>query len=94
MPTLKPRVALILPPETREAFVALSKALGKPLGATIIELLVEMTPQIRDLARMAAQVKAGKALAAKRTLAHMIGDAAAQIVSAGQPELFAKEKRK
>jgi hypothetical protein len=94
MPTQKPRVPLILPDETREVFLAFAKSQGKPLSVTIVELLVDLTPQIRDLTKLSLQVKAGKAAAARRTLTHMVGDAAAGLMTGNQPELFRKGKAK
>ncbi len=93
----KTRANISLKHDTFAAFVKLGQATGKPAVTVAGELLDEMRDQIEALAMLYSQAKAGKTSAAKRTLQHMIGDLAAEMVSASQPDMFpakAKAKRK
>lgn len=94
MPTLQRRMALTLPDEVRNAVSDLADALQKPAATVVTELLQEMVPQLHDLAKLARHTKAGKAGAAKQVLRHMIGDAAAELASINQPQLFPAKKAK
>lgn len=88
------RVALTLPPELLTALEALAKAMGRPMATITSEILVEMIPQFEGLAKIAIASKAGNKAAAKRALVHMLGDNMAEMMTAQQPELFGKKKRK
>lgn len=89
MPSQRPRMALTLPQATIEALEDLGDAIGKPASTIAAEMLTEMAPQLHDMAKMTRFAKQGKKAAAKRVLHHMIGDAAAEMVTASQPPLFA-----
>lgn len=94
MATQKPRMALTLPEDLKHAIDDLADAWDKPASKVVTELLQEMLPQLQALAQMARHAKSGKVEAAKRVLAHMIGDAAAELVTAGQSDLFPAKKKK
>lgn len=94
MPSQKPRVAMILPDPTRRALFALAAALERPAATLAAELLTEMVPQMEGLTKYAIAMKAGKSKAAKQAMAHMMGDAFADAMSASQPELFEAGKAK
>lgn len=81
MPTQKPRTAVTLTPEAKSALDALAQASGKPVATVISELLSEMAPQLADLAKLVEHAKAGRKQAAKRTLAHMMGNQLAEILA-------------
>jgi hypothetical protein len=65
-----------------------------PLSKAIVWLLTSALPSIEGTTKMLRAVNAGNKAAAKRALTHMVGDAAAQMMGASQPELFAKPRRK
>ena len=94
MPSRKPRLALTVPEELQEALNQLAKAVGKPASTVAVDLLVECIPHIIGSAKMVMMAKAGNSAGVKRQLSHMVGDTAAQMMLASQPELFAKGKRK
>jgi hypothetical protein len=94
MPSSRPRIQLLLPDTTRAAFGALAAAQGRPLATVIAELLHEMEPQIISLAKLTEHAKAGRTGQMKQALRHMMGDALAEAMTANQPELFVKGKRK
>lgn len=88
MPSAKKRLPLTLPDELDAALRELADALDKPLATVTVEILTEMIPQLEGLAKYARHMKAGKTAAAKRAMAHMIGDAMAEqleIAQAAQP---------
>lgn len=91
MPSQKPRMMLTLDPETVEAIDTLAKALGKPSATVAAQLLAEMRPQLLDLAKYHRLAKSGHHEAAKRTLRHMLGDAAAEL--ADQRPLRLKDRK-
>lgn len=94
MPSQKPRMALTLPEDVSRAVHDLADAIGKPASKVVTELLQEMVPQLQGLAKIARAGKAGNKAAAKRALAHMLGDTMAEMMTMQQPELFAgKAKR-
>jgi hypothetical protein len=88
MATQRPRIAVTLNAETIAALHDLADAMGRPSATVASELLAEMAPQMHDLAKMVRLTKAGKATAAKRVLHHMIGDAAAELMTQTQPDMF------
>jgi predicted DNA-binding protein len=95
MPSKKPRLALTLPPETRDAIRDLAEATGKPEATVVAELLGEMVPQLHDLAKLTRAAKTGSKRAAQAALRDLMGNAMAEIMTEAQPELFgAKGKRK
>lgn len=94
MPSLQRRMALTLPEEVKNAVFDLADALQKPAATVVTELLQEMVPQLHDLAKLTRLTKAGKTESAKRVLRHMIGDAAAELASSSQPDLFPSKKTK
>lgn len=81
-------MALTLPPELREVLFDLAEASGRPAAAIVVELLTEMTPQLKGMAKMIRSARAGKVEAAKRALRHMVGDALAEVMTTAQPDLF------
>jgi len=82
------RVALTLTGEPLAACRDLAAAMDKPVATVIAEWLAELAPSMRDVAKIARQVRAGKHSAAKRTLQHMLGNAAAELVTQRNEELF------
>lgn len=99
MPTRKTRMALTLPDDLDQALRGLAAAVEKPASAVVVELLVEMVPQLEALTKVANAAKAGNKAAAKRALTHAFGDAYASMVMATQGELLeamdkAKKARK
>jgi hypothetical protein len=93
MPSTRPRIQLLLPESTREAFAALAAAQGRPLATVIADLLHEMEPQIISLAKLTEHAKAGRTGQMKQALRHMMGDALAEAMTANQPELFKKGRK-
>ena len=93
MPSQRTRMALTLPDELRDALAELSEALGKPAATVATEFLVEMIPQLLGIAKFARVAKSGNKAAAKRALAHMVGDQFAELMAHQQPELFGKGRK-
>lgn len=90
---LRHRIALSLPGGLREALQGFADVSEKPVSVVIVELLLEMQPQIEGLTKMQRQIQAGKVSAAKQTLQHVFGDAMARVMQESQPELFKGKKR-
>lgn len=86
------RMALTLPAEVEAAIFELAEAAQKPASTVVVDLLREMVPQLRDLAKVTRAVKAGKADAAKRALAHMMGNAMAEVLQEQLPLTASKPK--
>jgi len=78
MPSPNRRLILTVPPSLDEAIDLLSEALDLPRSAVVVNLLQEMEPQLRDLAKYATAVKTNRRSAAKRALQHMVGNALAE----------------
>jgi len=93
MPSQKPRLALTLPEDVRAAIDDLADAMGKPASAVVMGLLEEMVPQLQGLAKVVRASKAGNKEAAKRALAHMMGDNFAALATATQADMFKAKKR-
>lgn len=93
MPTQKRRMALALPPEVDAAVHELAEATGKPAATVVVELLAEMAPQLRDLAKIARHLNAGRKGAAKTALRHMVGNAMAEVIAEAQPALPLKGRK-
>lgn len=93
MPTTKPRLAITLTEDTRAAVADLADALGKPESSVVSELLTEMAPQLRDLAKLQRAVASGRKSAAKQAMRDLMGTAMAEVMSVAQPELFEQKKR-
>lgn len=85
MPTQRRRVALSLAPEALTACEELAEATGQPVATLIAGLLLEMAPQLRDMAKVARALKSGKKQAAKVALSHMMGNAMAELISEQMP---------
>lgn len=94
MATQRRRMALSLPDDVNAAVFDLADALGTPATKVVTDLLQEMVPQLQGLAKVARASKAGNKAAAKRALQHMMGDAMAEVLSAQQPDMFPKTKKK
>ena len=94
MPSQKPRIALTLPPELAKAVSEMAEALEKPAATLLVEMLVELIPQLEGITKMARAAKTGNKAAVKRALVHMVGDNMAAMLSAQQPELFGKSRAK
>ena len=94
MPSQKPRIALTLPPELAKAVNEMAEALEKPAATLLVEMLVELIPQLEGITKMARAAKTGNKAAVKRALVHMVGDNMAAMLSAQQPELFGKSRAK
>jgi predicted flavoprotein YhiN len=88
MPSRKPRLALTLPVELRDALLELSEVLGKSLATVTVELLVEILPQITAVAKLQRAVRTGNKATAKRALVEMVGKEMADVMTAHQKELF------
>ena len=83
-----------MPPELAKAVKEMSEALEKPAATLLVEMLVELIPQLEGLTKMARAAKAGNKAAVKRALVHMVGDNMAAMMNAQQPELFGKSRAK
>lgn len=92
MPSQKPRLALTLTPELRDALTALSEALGQPASTLVVEFLVGMIPQFEGITKMTIAAKSGNKAAAKRALVHMVGDQMAGMLAMHTPDMFPKKK--
>lgn len=57
MPSKKPRMILTLPEDTHAALFELAEAMGKPAATIATEILVDASPNLRELARIARQFK-------------------------------------
>lgn len=93
MPTQRPRLYITLDDDLAAALAELADAQDKPVSVVTVELLREIAPQIEGLAKLIRHAKEGNRAAAKRTLAHMIGDGMAEIIGQ-QLELAPQKKRK
>lgn len=80
MPTTKPRLYVTLPDDLRDDLQALAAVQEKPISTTVVDLLRELQPQIQGLAKLIGHAKAGNRAAAKKTLAHMVGDTLADVL--------------
>lgn len=94
MPTVQRRMALTLPPDVEAAVFDLADALGKPASKVVTELLQECIPQLQGLAQLTRAAKAGNRAAVKQTLQHMVGDAAAALLTAQQGDFFPQKTAK
>lgn len=66
---------LTLPASLHAALFDLSKATGKPAATLVAELLGEMEPQLKDMAKMFRMVQGGKKQAALAVAESMVGRA-------------------
>jgi hypothetical protein len=95
MPSQKPRLALTLPPELQVALSNFAEAVGKPVSAITVEMLVELIPQFEGLTKVAIAAKSGNKAAVKKALVHMVGDNMAEMMAMQQRELdLARKKAK
>jgi predicted DNA-binding protein len=81
MPTRKARIALALPDDLKVTLDALSEATGKPVASVVVQLLVEVQPQLQGLVKVLNAAKAGNKAAAKRALTHMVGDTLGEMMA-------------
>lgn len=88
------RMQLTLTPELHGVLMGLGAALGRPAASVTAEMLGELIPQFEGLTKVAIAAKSGNKAAAKRAIVHMLGDNMADLMTAQQPELFGKAKRK
>jgi len=79
-------------PEVDAALVALSQAEDRPQAKIVTEILIEFAPMMLDMAKLHAQIKAGKKVDAKRTVQHMLGDQMAALL-VEQAEMFKGKKK-
>jgi predicted DNA-binding protein len=94
MTTQKPRISLTLPDDLKPVLDALAEAQGKPVSTVVVELLVEMQPQLVGITKFMRAVKSGNAAAAKTALRHTLGDGMAELLAQQQADFFdAKKKR-
>lgn len=93
MPSQKPRLALTLSPALHEALTEMAEELGRPTASVTVEFLEELIPQFQGITKMARATKTGNKAAAKRAVAHMLGDNYAQMMATQQPELFGKRQK-
>lgn len=84
------RLQVALPDSLSEALSDLADAQARPVSKVIVALLVEMEPQIRDLAKYARCVKFGKMDEAKQALMHLFGNSMAELLT---EEKKAKERK-
>lgn len=89
----QPRVNLTLSAETIAAIDDLADAVGKPRATVAAGLLDEMRDQLPAIAKMARAAKSGDRQAVRQSIRHLFGDAAAELMTATQTDLF-KVKRK
>jgi hypothetical protein len=87
MPSKSPRLALTIPDDLKQVLDDLGDAMGKPTSKVVTELLQELSPQLAATAKMVRLAQAGNRAGVKRVLAHMVGDAAAGLLTARQEEL-------
>ena len=80
MTTKMRRIQVCLPDSLSEALADLADAEKKPISNVMVGLLTEMEPQIRDLAKYARSIKAGKMDEAKQALMHMFGNNMAELL--------------
>jgi hypothetical protein len=85
-------MALTLSDEAAAALADMAAALGQPASTLAAEFLHELAPQFHGIAKMARAAKTGNKAAARRVVAHMLGDQYAQLMAMQQPELFGKPK--
>jgi len=78
-------MALTLSPEAQAALTDMADATGRPASTIAAEILLEMAPMLHDAAKVTRLATAGKNAAAKRALAHMLGDGMASIISEQLP---------
>lgn len=74
------RIQVSLPASLEDALAELAEVQEKPISKAIVSLLVEMEPQIRDLAKFARFMKQGKVEEAKQALAHLFGNNMAELL--------------
>lgn len=74
------RIQVSLPDSLAEALADLADAEKKPISKIMVGILSEMEPQIRDLAKYARSIKAGKMDEAKQAIAHMLGNSMAELL--------------
>jgi hypothetical protein len=79
-----------LPDSLQEALTELAEAQQQPISKTMVALLSEMEPQIRDLAKYARCFKAGRMDEAKQALIHMLGNNLADLLHDEAPTKTAK----
>jgi hypothetical protein len=80
MTTKMRRIQVCLPDSLAEALADLADAEKKPISKVMVLMLSEMEPQIRDLAKYARSIKAGKMDEAKQAIAHMLGNSMAELL--------------
>jgi DNA-binding GntR family transcriptional regulator len=93
MPSTHPRLALTIPDDLDAVLRDFADSQGKPLSKVVVEILMEMKPQLESITKIARALKAGKTDAAKRAMRHMMGDSLAEAMAATQPDMFKKGKR-
>jgi hypothetical protein len=86
------RLALSPSPALRAALSDLSEAIGEPPATVALQMLTELIPQLHGLAKVVRAAKAGNSPAAKRALAHMLGDSLADAMASQQPDLYGRRK--
>lgn len=87
------RLIISCPAPLRAALQDMADATGKPVATCATDILVEMVPQLHDLAKYLRLMKAGKKVAAKQALQHAFGNAYAEILHE-QGELHLSKKGK
>jgi hypothetical protein len=74
------RIQVSIPDSLMEALADWADAEQKPISKVIVLMLSEMEPQIRDFAKYARSIKAGKMDEAKQVIAHMLGNSMAELI--------------
>ena len=90
MATSKPRMMITLDPETKAVLDDLAEAVGRPVATVVSSLLDEVRDQLSSTAAMTRAARAGNSKGVKQILTHMVGSAAAEMMTASQTELFGK----
>jgi len=87
-------MALTLPPEVKDAFDEYADALGRPTTGVITDLLSEMVPQVRELAKFQRAIASGQMQLARKLSRDLLVDSV-QAVATPQRELeLATKKRR
>lgn len=94
MATSKPRMMITLTVDTKAVLDDLADATGRPVATVVSSLLDELRDQLANTARLARAAREGNSKAVRKILSHMVGDAAAEMMTASQPELFTKPRKR
>lgn len=89
------RLIISCPAPLRAALQDMADATGQPVATVATQVLVEMVPNLHDLAKYLRLMKAGKKDSAKRALQHAFGNAYAEMLhEQGELQLARKATKK